>query len=158
MTHPRNAGYIKGDYWQNCDVCGFNYRRSEMKERWDALWVCPEDWEPRHPQEFLEGVPDYQAVPVARPDYINTVSTTTLTADMATGASSITVTSISGISDEDSIGIGLDDTTIHWTIVDGGPTGLTVKLLAAPFGPATSGNTVYIKGSSFGSTPAPDDL
>lgn len=29
--------------------------------------VCPNDWEPRHPQDFLRSVPDHQAVPWSRP-------------------------------------------------------------------------------------------
>lgn len=30
--------------------------------------VCPNDWEARHPQDFLRAVPDHQAVPWARPE------------------------------------------------------------------------------------------
>lgn len=30
--------------------------------------VCPKDWEPRHPQDFVKGVRDNQSVPVSRPE------------------------------------------------------------------------------------------
>lgn len=39
-----------------CDVCGFKYRASELKLRWDGLRVCAEDFERRHPQEFVRAV------------------------------------------------------------------------------------------------------
>lgn len=58
MPHPRNPGWINGDHWVVCDVCGWEYRQSIMKKRWDGLVVCPDDWEIRHPQDFVRGVPD----------------------------------------------------------------------------------------------------
>lgn len=160
MTHPRNAGYIKGDYWMRCDVCGFDFRFSQMRERWDGLWVCSDDYEERHPQEYVKGIGDFQAVPFARPDSINVFSTTTLSADMAAGSLSITVASVTGISDGDSIGIGLDNETIHWTLVNGDPdaTLLTVPLLVGAWSGASSGNTVYARGSSFGTLPTASSL
>ena len=39
-----------------CDVCGFRYRASELKLRWDGLRVCADDFEPRNRQEFVRGV------------------------------------------------------------------------------------------------------
>ena len=38
-----------------------------MKKRWDNAWVCEECWEPRHPQEYVRGISERIAVPVARP-------------------------------------------------------------------------------------------
>ena len=61
MAHSRNPGYIAGDHWVECMVCGFEYRSSIMKERWDQLIVCPQDYEQRHPQDFVRGVEDNQA-------------------------------------------------------------------------------------------------
>lgn len=59
--------YIPGDHWLVCDSCGLTFRRSEMRERWDNLWVCRKDWEPRHPQELVQPRHDRIAVDVARP-------------------------------------------------------------------------------------------
>lgn len=60
---------IKGDWNATCDVCGFKYKASDLQERWDGLMVCDEDWEERHPQDFLREsrVEDDQSVPWSRP-------------------------------------------------------------------------------------------
>lgn len=60
--------FVAGSWNAICDVCAQKYKSSEMKKRWDGLMVCPNDWEPRHPQDFLRSVPDRQAVPWARPE------------------------------------------------------------------------------------------
>ena len=39
-----------------------------MRKRWDGLLVCPEDFEPRHPQLSLRVRGDKQSVPMPRPD------------------------------------------------------------------------------------------
>ena len=60
--------FVPGDWNAICDVCAQKYKSSQMKKRWDGLMVCPNDWEPRHPQDFLRAVPDRQAVPWSRPE------------------------------------------------------------------------------------------
>ena len=67
-THGHNIdGYIPGDYYLVCDVCGIDHRRSNMRQRWDNAWVCLADWEPRNAQESVRGISEKIAVPVARP-------------------------------------------------------------------------------------------
>jgi hypothetical protein len=61
-----------GDYWRVCDVCGFDYRASETLKRWDGLIVCHDDWEPRHPQDFVRGRADRQRVHEPRPQPTDT--------------------------------------------------------------------------------------
>jgi len=68
---------------------------------------------------------------------------TTLGADASTGATSLTVSSITGIAASDEIGIVLDDDTFQWTTVSGSPTGTTVGLAASLTGAASSGNYVH---------------
>ena len=53
MPHPRISKYKSGDHWVVCDVCGFEYRRNIMKQTWDNKVVCPEDYETRHPLDFV---------------------------------------------------------------------------------------------------------
>lgn len=60
--------YVPGDFWRICQVCGFKYRSSETSRRWDGLFVCREDFEPRHPQDFVRGRVDRQNVPNPRPE------------------------------------------------------------------------------------------
>lgn len=50
--------YRGGDHYALCDECGFKKRRSELKRRWDNALVCREDWEPRHPQDFVRATQD----------------------------------------------------------------------------------------------------
>jgi len=45
--------YISGDNWVICDQCGEKHRKSEMRLRWDNLWVDPLCFELRHPQDFV---------------------------------------------------------------------------------------------------------
>lgn len=64
----------RADFWKPggwnmlCQVCGFKYKNSEMKERWDGVWCCPEDWELRQPQDFVRGVRDPMSVPYTAPE------------------------------------------------------------------------------------------
>jgi len=60
-------GWIKGDHWVICDVCGFKVRASQSLKRWDGLLVCHKDWETRHPQEDVRGRVDRQLVDNPRP-------------------------------------------------------------------------------------------
>lgn len=60
--------YKKGDWNAICYVCGFKRKASEMKLRWDGVYVCREDWEIRQPQDFVRGVPDEQALPWTQPE------------------------------------------------------------------------------------------
>lgn len=60
--------YVPGDHIALCDVCGFTYYRSQLRKRWDEMLVCERDFEQRHPQDFVRGVQDNQAVLDARPD------------------------------------------------------------------------------------------
>ncbi len=48
-----SPGYRPGSHWATCDRDGFQYRAEDLKETWDGLWVNDEDYETRHPQDFL---------------------------------------------------------------------------------------------------------
>ena len=54
--------YAHGDQNAICDVCGFQYKASELLERWDGAMVCIHDFEYRHPQDFIR-VPRTESVP-----------------------------------------------------------------------------------------------
>ncbi len=59
---------VMGDWNARCDQCGRLYKASQLKERWDGKMVCKEDYETRHPQEFVRAVPDTGKVPWTRPN------------------------------------------------------------------------------------------
>jgi hypothetical protein len=61
--------YYKPGQWNVvCDRCGQEFKSGELRKTWDGLWVCDKDFEVRHPQDFIRGVPDYQAPPFTRPE------------------------------------------------------------------------------------------
>lgn len=68
---------------------------------------------------------------------------TTLSAAASSTDTAMTVTSITGISDGDVVGVVVDDNTIHWTTVNGAPSGSTVTLTTGLDDDAASGNALY---------------
>lgn len=68
---------------------------------------------------------------------------TALGADAVTSATSLTVDSITGISNGDYIGIILDDGSLHWDTVNGAPSGTTVTLTTGLASAASEDTPVY---------------
>jgi hypothetical protein len=59
--------YRSSDWWIICDVCGKKIKASNSRHRWDGLVVCDEDFEHRHPQDFIKVRQDKITVPFLRP-------------------------------------------------------------------------------------------
>jgi hypothetical protein len=57
----KNPGWQSGNHWVICEVCGFAIRAKDARLTWDDRIVCPEDFEVRHPQDFVRGRADRQA-------------------------------------------------------------------------------------------------
>lgn len=55
--------FALGDWNSNCSMCGRKRKASEMVRNWQGMYRCPEHDEPRHPQDFVRGVPDVQTPP-----------------------------------------------------------------------------------------------
>ena len=49
-----------------CDVCGQKFKADQVMKRWDGLITCKDDWEMRHPQDFIRVRGDKQTVPFVR--------------------------------------------------------------------------------------------
>lgn len=64
----RFTWFRSGKYNVICDVCGFKFKETDLRKRWDGLMVCERDWEQRHPQELLRPVPDQVKLPWTRPE------------------------------------------------------------------------------------------
>ncbi len=77
-------------------------------------------------------------------------TSTTLSADAADGATTISVTSATGFAATFFVGVVLDDNTIFWTTESGAPAGTTITLNAALTGAASSGNAVYVYQTKLG--------
>ena len=67
--------YHHGQWNVSCDVCGFKFKSGDIKKRWDGLYVCKDDFEQRHPSDFMKGFRDDPSVPYTRPDGIETGGT-----------------------------------------------------------------------------------
>jgi hypothetical protein len=58
-----------GDPKAICDVCGFTFNLSALRMNWKRQMVCRDDFETRHPQEYVRAVKDTQGVkPNMRPE------------------------------------------------------------------------------------------
>ena len=64
----RATWFDSGDWNAICDVCGFKFKASQLKKRWDGLMVCDGDWEQRHPQELIRPIAESPALPWTRPE------------------------------------------------------------------------------------------
>lgn len=67
------ADYLSNKYHNAiCDRCGFKVKSNQLKQQWNGLMCCDASvngcWEPRHPQDFVRGVPDNSSIRNARPD------------------------------------------------------------------------------------------
>lgn len=58
------------DYNAICDICGFKFKASMLKKRWDGLMVCKHDFEMRHPMDFYTTRNDVHLLPWTRPDSV----------------------------------------------------------------------------------------
>jgi hypothetical protein len=38
--------WVSGTYKRECDICGFDFLRIELRENYKGLLVCDKDWEP----------------------------------------------------------------------------------------------------------------
>lgn len=56
--------YFKSGEWNVfCMVCNRKIKSGQMLKRWDGLLVCPEDYDNRHPQDFLRARQERISVP-----------------------------------------------------------------------------------------------
>lgn len=61
------ADFLELGGWNACcQRCGKKRKGGDLRKTWDGLWVCPEHWEPRHPQDFVKAVKENIAAPVVR--------------------------------------------------------------------------------------------
>lgn len=63
-----NRGRWPGTWAAVCDRCGFRFPSDQLVKDWTGLMVCHKDYEARHPQDFVRGVPDNQTPPWTRPE------------------------------------------------------------------------------------------
>ena len=60
--------YFEPGQWNGvCQSCGFKFKSSQLRKRWDGLIVCEKDFEHRHPQDFVRARVDKITVPWTSP-------------------------------------------------------------------------------------------
>lgn len=64
MTY--RSSYKKGAWLAVCDICGWKYKSTQLRERWDKLMACKACWEPRHPMDFFKAPKEEIGVPWTR--------------------------------------------------------------------------------------------
>lgn len=67
--------YKSGTWNVVCDVCGFEFKSDEVKERWDGAIVCKKDFESRHSSDLLRVRPENPSVPWVSPEPEDTFTT-----------------------------------------------------------------------------------
>ena len=70
MTLPPRgrADFLELGTWNAvCYRCGRKRKAADMRRQWQGYWVCKEEWEPRHPQDFVRAVSDEQSPPWTQP-------------------------------------------------------------------------------------------
>ena len=69
VQRTKNQNAIEIGMWNAiCDRCGFKFKNIDLKVEWNGLMTCKDCWEPRHPLDFVRGIPDDSSVPWSRPD------------------------------------------------------------------------------------------
>lgn len=104
--------YVGGEFYRICDRTGFKIRAPRTRKEWTGAIVRSESWEPRHPQDFVKGVRDYQAVPDPRPRQTNRFVgplETSITSFRAAGATSLPVVSSVRMSLGDILNVMMDN-------------------------------------------------
>lgn len=128
-----------------CDRCGIAMEVTKLKKEWTGFMVCEDCWGIKPEQRVRFST--VTAVPNARPQQSFTPGETTLTADAAKDATSVTVASVSGLGYGQPIGIEMNGNIgYHWTTVASAPVVLTVTLSDPLYRAASSGNTVIVPG------------
>jgi len=103
-----------GDWNTVCYQCGFKRKASYLVRNWQGYYVCPEHNEPRHPQDFVKGVPDNQ-MPAFTQSMPSSIYTYTQTPTMPFFAD--------GVNTQFQSGDGLYNTSVTAVFVNGSSVG-----------------------------------
>lgn len=137
--------YAPGEFYRICARCGFRFHASRTRKTWDGLYVCFEDFESRHPQDFVRGRKDSQNVPDPRPEMaISFVgpAVTKLSAAASAGALTLSVDSSARFVATNRIGVTLSSGNVEAHVVQGVPDGTSILMTAALGDSAPAGSKI----------------
>lgn len=112
--------YVGGEWYRICDRTGFKIRAPRTRKEWTDRIVREQSWEPRQPQDFVQGLPDDQTVSDPRPrqlDQFQGPLGTTMAATASTGALFIFLTSTVRMEINDRLSIMLDNGDNWYTTI-----------------------------------------
>lgn len=139
----RRIGVLGAEETSDAAMISYGQQRLNlMLKSWGGqklgIWVISEA------TLFLELNEDQYVIGSSSGDHLTTSYTeTALAADAASGATTITVDSITGIADTYYIGVVLDSGALDWTTVNGTPSGSSITLTSGLDGAASEDNAVY---------------
>lgn len=104
--------YVAGDWYFLDDRTGFKTRAARARLRWDAVMTSGTHWDPRQPQDSVQGVRDEQAPPWTRTRQRNqfTVVASYVTGFAGAGSLSMSIASSQGFNLGDLCQVPLDNT------------------------------------------------
>ena len=113
-------------------------------------WMAKQDfapglkvWTRRHADLFLSNSTGQYNLGPSGDHWTNQSYTRTLTANAATSATALTVSSIANAASGDYIGIQLNSGALYWTTINGAPSGSTINITAGLPSAANSGAQVF---------------
>lgn len=138
--------YVHGSHNVICDRSGFKVKAGQTRLEWNGSRVRLQDWERRHPQDFLRAVSDSQAVDNPRPGATDTFSETetSLDADELPGQTVISVASTANMVVGISIIIFMDNEIAHLSTIQSFSANDTVTIVDSLPSKASSGNIVIV--------------
>lgn len=138
--------YRPGSHYVIDDRTGARIRVEDARQEWNGAVVHRDEFEERHPQEFVRGRVDRQvAEGVKRPEPVDVLVgplRTTIAGDCAAGATTIPVASSVRMAIGDRVTIMLDNGEAFQGQVQNVPDAQSIVLLAGLPWPAASGNEV----------------
>lgn len=135
-----------GDHWLVDDRTGNRIRASESRTEWNGAVVHEDDFEERHPQDYVRGRVDRQiARQPLRPEPVAVLIgplTTLLAADHAAGDQTLTVESSVRMAGGDHVRIMLDNGEMFRALVSILPSATTITLATPLPWAASTGQAV----------------
>jgi hypothetical protein len=138
--------YIRNDHWVIDDRSGLKIRSSEARREWTGAVVHKDDWEARHPQDFVRAKPERAIVRNPRPRPVDTFQgplDTTVTVAALPGSTTLTVASSVRMEAGDFITVMLDNGEPFRVLLLAVPDSVTLSLFAALPAAVSVGNMVY---------------
>ncbi len=123
--------YVGGDWYRIDDRTGFKVRQGQTRKEWNGLIVRNQSWEPRQPQDLVQGVADDQTVSEPRPRQVNQFIgplTTVTTAPLVINATVVHLQSSLRMLIGDTLWIMMDNGVVMVTFISSVPDSFTVHI------------------------------